>query len=101
MIDAKEARRQSLLNAKCVDILNEVETQIMKAVKFGKESTTIHPVRISPEVVDLVKGELERLGYKVTFAWARPCPSGCPSDQWYSENELTVSWKLKESEEKK
>lgn len=97
MINAQTAKRESLLNAKALTYMSNIETVINKAVKEGRMSaTTNHRIEDNydgKQLANAIKDKLVELGYVVEFRFAQPLPSGCPSDQWQFENGcITIKW---------
>lgn len=93
MLTAKEARRKSLLQQVGKEAMEVIDRAITHAIAFGKTSTSIDCGGMDKEVIiDIITPELEELGYKVKFIPAKPLPHGCPPDQWYSTDDLEISW---------
>lgn len=97
MINARTAKRESLLNSKALAYMSNIETMINRAVKEGHMSaTTNHGIEDNhdgKQLANAIKDKLVELGYVIEFEFAQPLPSGCPSDQWQFENgHITVKW---------
>ena len=92
MINAKEARRRTLLNTKLKDFMSEIDIQINKAIERGDYHVRVTANGYSKELIDAVMEELELLGYQMEFHIEVPCPAGCRSDQWWDESYLRIDW---------
>lgn len=101
MINANEARNRTKLHADTKDILNRIEDSIKTAIDNGMYNTKIY-INLCDNihncgVRDTIISEMGSLGYNVNFVFAKPCPSGCPFDQWDPYNGfITISWENKE-----
>lgn len=102
MIRANEAKRKSIINAKGKKYLDNLETYVNKAINDGLRSTTmsidltdnldgLH--NENQEIRNAIVEELVNLGYTVDFEFAKPLPTGCPSDQWqFNNGHIRVDW---------
>lgn len=99
MINAHEAKRKTLINCECKDIMNEIEQSIKKSIKVGFYDTTI-PLgeTLNKELIDTLCEELTNLGYKVDYEPAMPLPPNCPSDMWDFHSYLKIDWSLEKGE---
>lgn len=93
MINAEEARRKTIINTKAKELISIIERFINNAIKHGIMNTSV-PLSDSykRDIIDAVVNELKSLGYHAKYEKAKPIPPGCPSDQWYSEDCLKISW---------
>ena len=100
MISASEAKKKSIINSKGKEYLDRLETYISRAIKDGKCSaimsiglTESEDSKENQELRNVIKEELVKLGYTVQFQYAKPLPSGCPSDQWdFNNGYIKVEW---------
>jgi hypothetical protein len=102
MIKASEAKRKSIINSKGKKYLDELEKHINHAIKDGlcSATTSIDLTESNAaynnenlEIRNAVVEELVQLGYTVDFKYAKPLPSGCPSDQWdFYNGHIKVTW---------
>lgn len=102
MITAAEANLKSALNGVAKTYMDRIEKAIYKAISKGLYSATIDIDLIDSndygpfdnrKVKEIIVEELSCLGYAVEFEYAKPLPSGCPSDQWqFNNGHITVSW---------
>ena len=102
MISASEAKRKSIINSKGKHCLNSLEKCINSAINEGLRSAIMSIdltamdnsyINESGEIKDAIVEELVKLGYKVEFEFAKPLPTGCPSDQWdFSNGYIKVEW---------
>ena len=99
MINAYEAKRKTLINCKCKDIMNEIEQSIKESIKVGFYDTSIS-LGDTPnkELIDILREELTNLGYKVDYEPAMPLPYNCPADQWDFCSYLKIDWSLEKGE---
>lgn len=99
MINAHEAKRKTLINCECKDIMNKIEQSIKKSIKVGFYDVSI-PLgdTLDKEIIDTLREELTSLGYKVDYEPAMPLPPGCPADQWDFHSYLKIDWSLKKGE---
>ena len=103
MIKAAEASIKSTLNAAAKTYIDRIEKAINEAILKGLYSATVDIDLIDSndygysdnrKIKEIIVAELSYLGYAVKFEYAKPLPSGCPSDQWqFNNGHITVSWK--------
>lgn len=98
MINAHEAKRKTLINRECEDIMNEIEKGINESIKAGFYDTSISLNEPDKELIDALREELTNLGYKVSYEPAIPLPPGCPADQWDFYSYLKIDWGLEKGE---
>lgn len=90
MIDAKEARKKTLLNSKLKSLMTDVEKGIEDATQRGEYKVSVRfPDNIGMEFVDIIIKELESLGYVVRYC---PVPKDDLIEGWFAVIELTISW---------
>ena len=93
MINAKEAKRKTLLNTKLKSHMKDIEKSVEKAIELGWYDTSVSFTdNLDPCLVDALIKELESLGYTAKYEPSKPLPSGCPSDQWNYSSYLKISW---------
>lgn len=93
MISALEAKKKVVLQTTAKKYMDEIEKEILKAVKDNRFATSVsYRTPIKNDVLTIILEELHNLGYEATYDPAKPCPSGCPIDQWSSLNYIRVSW---------
>ena len=96
MMSAKEAKRKALLQTDYRRYKDEIEKQIEKAVSDGLLFVRIRidfmTREYEKEIIEIISGELELLGYRTQYSLAEPLPPGCPSDQWDCYGYFYVSW---------
>ena len=93
MINAKEAKRKSILCGIAKNLMLDAEKQINKAIEKGKLEVDIQYGEGNAELIQtVIMPELKSLGYFVAFRAAEPIPPGCPSDQWMDWDVLHISW---------
>lgn len=92
MIHTKEARRRTLLNTNLKNLMVEIDTQINRAIECGDYYVIVYTNGYNKELIDAVMDELKALEYQVEYHPEEPCPSGCRSDQWYSESYIRIDW---------
>ena len=102
MISANEAKRKSIINAKGKKYLDNLEKYVNKAINDGMRSATmsidltdnldgLH--NENQEIRNAIVEELVNLGYTVDFEFAKPLPTGYPSDQWqFNNGHIRVDW---------
>lgn len=102
MISASEAKRKSIINSKGKEYLDRLETYIGRAINDGLRSATMGIdlteadyafQKENQEIRNAITEELVNLGYVVQFQYAKPLPTGCPSDQWdFNNGYIKVEW---------
>lgn len=92
MISAKEARAKAFNAGNIKELRKMMEDSINRAVEDGSFNVCETVTKYPKAAIDVVFNELVGLGYIVEFSPSKPIPAGCPSDQWYSEDYLKVSW---------
>lgn len=98
MINACEAKRKTLINCKCKDVMNMIEKSIKETIKAGFYNTSIPLDEPDKKIIDALCEELMNLGYKVDYEPATPLPPGCPADQWDFYSYLKIDWGLEKGE---
>ena len=63
MINANEAKRKTLINRECEDMMNKIEQDINKSIKAGFYDTSISLNEPDKELIDALREELTNLGY--------------------------------------
>lgn len=93
MINAKEAKRRTLLNTYLKKHMTVIEKGIIDATERGNYYTTVYfNNNLEQNLVDILIETLVSLGYVAQYKPSKPLPTGCPSDQWHSSATLKVSW---------
>nr|DAF83607.1 MAG TPA: hypothetical protein [Caudoviricetes sp.] len=100
MINAYEAKRKTIINCKCKDVMNEIEKSIEEAIKAGFYDASISLDESDKKLINALREELTNLGYKVDYYPAAPLPPGCPADQWDFHSHLRISWNLEKGKGK-
>lgn len=93
IINAKEARRKSLLHSKLRAYLEMIQDSIDRAIENGRYDTTVYFSHdLDSSVVATLTKEFTSLGYKVEYMASMPCPEACPPSQWHSSAYLNIDW---------
>lgn len=96
MMSAKEAKRKALLQTDYRRYKDEIEKQIEKAVSDGLLFVRIRidfmTREYEKEIIEIISGELELLGYRTQYSLVEPLSPGCPSDQLDCYSYFYVSW---------
>ena len=96
MMSAKEAKTRALLQTAYKNYKNTIEKAIEKAVSdgylFAKIPICFKNKENEKEIVEIISGELELLGYRTQYEPEKPLPPGYPSDQWDYYSYFYVSW---------
>lgn len=99
MINAKDAKRKTIIKCELVELMDEIEQGVEKAIEYGFYNTSIAlGGSLNKNLVDALCKELTDLGYKVEYIPEKPLPYGCPSDQWDFNSYLKIDWSLEEGE---
>lgn len=92
MISAKEARRKSALRGVYKEHMDMIESRINESIESGSYDVRISFDRPDKELIQMLADELIESGYKVMYEPEKPCPSGCPIDQWDFHSYMTIIW---------
>ncbi len=92
MINAIEARRKSALRGTYKECMDMIESRINESIEAGSYDVCISFDRPDKELIQMLIEEITESGYEVKYEPEKPCPSGCPSDQWNFLSYMTISW---------
>ena len=92
MINANEARRKSALRGIYEEYMDMIESRINESIESGSYDVRISFDRPDKELIQMLADELTESGYEVMYEPEKPCPSGCPIDQWDFYSYMTIIW---------
>lgn len=98
IMKATEARTRSVISSEVNTYLSDIEKLIDKAIDKGQFNIILtHDIKKNDahaeDIIFYISEKLTSLGYSVDTKYAKPLPSGCPTDQWdFNNGYIKVNW---------
>ena len=90
---AKTAYFESRHRSEVETIKEKIESAIEQSIKSGLFSCDVAiNTTTKDEIRDVVRKELQDLGYIIHIPNYESPPPGCPCDQWRYWDNITISW---------